>query len=177
VGGHHEIAQLASSQLGLVRHAQAVELGMTERQIRYRVESGLWERVSLGVVRLRGAPQSREQALLAACFAIGPEAAVSHRSAATVLGLLRYRESLIEVTTTRRRSPEVRGVTVHRLADLHPRWVEAVDGIPTTTVARTLVDIGAVAPSDGGSRSCERCGMPWSRWRARDVAALAHFVP
>jgi hypothetical protein len=59
--------------------------------------------------------------------------------------LLRYREPPIEVTTTRRRSPELNGVVVHRLADLKARWVVTKFGVPVTTVARSLVDLGAVA--------------------------------
>jgi hypothetical protein len=144
MGGHLDVAELASVQHGLVSRAQAVELGLSGRQIRYRVESGLWGRVHAGVFRVRGAPQVREQALLAACLAIGPETAVSHRAAAVTFGLLNYRKAPIEVTTTRRRSPEVEGVTVHRLADLQARWVTNVDFVPVTTVARTLVDLGSV---------------------------------
>jgi len=103
------------------------------------------DRLHVGVFRVRGAPVTYAQRLLAACLAIGPEAAVSHRAAATVHGLLSYREPRIEVTTSRLRSPEVEDVVVHRLADLHERWAHLVDGVRVTTVARTLVDLGAVA--------------------------------
>jgi hypothetical protein len=83
--------------------------------------------------------------VLAACLAIGPEAAASHRSAAVLHDLLRYREPPVEVSTNRLRSPELDGVVVHRLADHHSTWVTEVDGIPVTDVARTIVDLGAVA--------------------------------
>ncbi len=145
MSGHRDIADLAACQHGLVSHGQASGLGMSERQIRYRVQSGVWDRVHIGVFRFRGATPSREQALLAACLAIGPETAVSHRAAAISFGLLSYRNPPIEVSTSRRRSPEVGQVIVHRLADLGPRWVSFVSDVPTTTVARTLVDLGSVS--------------------------------
>jgi hypothetical protein len=102
-------------------------------------------RVHVGVFRIGGAPQSYRQQLVAACLAVGPEAAASHRAAATVHELLRYREPPIEIVTNRQRSPEVAGVLVHRLLDHRERWVENVGGVRTTSVARTLVDLGAVA--------------------------------
>ena len=141
------IAEVAAVQLGIVTFAQLRSLGMTPRQIDRRVESGFLERVHVGVFRVGGLPTSYEQRLVAACLAVGPEAAASHRAAATLHGLVRYRSPSVEVTTSRRRSPEVVGVVVHRLADLHERWIDVVNGVPTTSVARTLVDLGAVASS------------------------------
>ena len=139
------IGRLASKQHGVVSYAQLVARGMTPRQIDRRVDGGSFERVHVGVLRLVGARASYAQRVVAACLAIGREASASHRAAATLHDLLRYREPPVEVTTTRRRSPELVGVIVHRLADLHDRWVVDADGVRTTTVARTLVDLGSVA--------------------------------
>jgi very-short-patch-repair endonuclease len=47
-------------------------------------------------------------------------------------------------SSNRRRRP---GVRLHRSNDLEPDEVTSVDGIPTTTVARTLLDFAAVAAS------------------------------
>lgn len=139
------LADIARRQHGLVALRQAVEEGLTPDAVRWRLERGRWDRMHAGVYRVAGIPTSFRQQALAACLAIGPEAAASHRSAAVLHDLLRYREPPTEVTTTRLRSPEIQGVVVHRLADLHPTWVTDVDAIPMTTVARTLVDLGAVA--------------------------------
>ena len=139
------VGDLARKQHALVTFDQLLELGMPSHRARDFVSDGFLERVHLGVLRVRGAPTTYEQRLLAACLAIGPEASASHRAAATVHDLLRYREPPVEVTTIRLRSPELSGVVVHRLADLKPRWVDTKLGVPVTTVARTLVDLGAVA--------------------------------
>ncbi len=139
------IGDLARNQHALVTFDQLMGLGMPPHRARDFVAEGFLERLHVGVLRVRGAPATYEQQLLGACLAIGSEASVSHRAAATVHDLLRYREPPVEVTTTRKRSPQLDGVVVHRLADLEPRWVETKHGVPVTTVARTLVDLGAVA--------------------------------
>jgi len=142
---HHALMGLATAQHGAIAWGQARTLGATPQEIRHRVDVGLWRRFHDGVYVVAGARETYEQRLIAACLAIGPETAASHRAAATMHDLLRYREPPIEVTTTRRRSPELVGVTVHRLADLRDRWIVERDGVRATTVARTLVDLGAVA--------------------------------
>jgi Protein of unknown function (DUF559) len=139
------VGHLAARQHSLVTFEQAVALGLTPEAIRVRLDTGRWERRHMTVYRIAGSPDSYGQRLLAACLGIGAEAAASHRAASTLHGLLSYRDPPVEVTTTRARSPELADVTVHRMADLHPRWTAAVDGVPCTTVARTLVDLGAVA--------------------------------
>jgi hypothetical protein len=142
---HTVLGELADTQLGVVELKQMVARGISRRRVERFLESGLLVRLHAGVFRIRGAPETYEQRLVAACLAIGPEAAASHRAAAMLHGLLSYRERPVEVTTTRVRSPEREGVVVHRLADLGPRWVTTVNGVRVTTVARTLVDLGAVA--------------------------------
>lgn len=138
------MSELAGSQHALVTWTQALDVGFSSQAVRRRVETGRWVRVHDGVYRIAGARITNAQSVLAACMGIGPEAAASHRAAAVLHGLLTYRDPVVEVSTTRIRSPELPGVVVHRLADLAPRWVSVVDAVPCTTVARTLVDLGAV---------------------------------
>jgi len=140
----YEIAQLASGQHGLVAFRQLRRLGLSGDAIDRRVRGGRWRRVHRGVYMIGGAPASYAQRVLAACLAVGPDAAASHRAAATLHGILTYKRPPVELTTNRLQSPEVRGARVHRLADLGPTWVTIVDSVPCTTVARTIVDLGAV---------------------------------
>jgi hypothetical protein len=44
--------------------------------------------------------------------------------------------------------PEVEGVVIHRVSPLHPDDLTVVDGIPCTSVARTLVDLAEVMSRD-----------------------------
>ena len=139
------ITRRAASQHSVISWAQARQLGASPQEIRHQVGVGAWQRTHEGVYVIAGTRKTYEQRLVAACLAVGLEAAGSHRSAATIHGLLTYKDPPIEITTNRRRSPERDGVVVHRLADLHARWIDDVEGIRVTTVARTLVDLGAVA--------------------------------
>ncbi len=139
------IARRAASQHSVISWAQARQLGASPQEIRHQVGVGAWQRAHEGVYIIAGTRETYEQRLVAGCLAVGLEAAGSHRSAATIHGLLTYKDPPIEITTNRHRSPERDGVVVHRLADLHGRWIDDVEGVRVTTVARTLVDLGAVA--------------------------------
>jgi hypothetical protein len=139
-----EVSALARVQLGLISLEQVIRLGGSRHQVARRIATGAWERFHDGVFCIAGAPTTYAQAVIAACLAVGPEAAGSHRAAAVLHQLLTFRDPPIEITTSRRRSPELVAVSVHRLADLHARWVVESDGVRVTSVARTLVDLGAV---------------------------------
>jgi hypothetical protein len=68
---------------------------------------------------------------------------VSHRSAALIYGLplLHPAPARPDLTITPRATGDVAGALLHR-ATLRPEDVIEVDGIPVTTLARTLVDVG-----------------------------------
>lgn len=72
---------------------------------------------------------------------MGPAALVSHRSAAALWRLEGAREGFIEITSPRSKSRP--GIVLH-VSALEPRDISAVEGIPTTNVSRTLLDLGAV---------------------------------
>src|SRR4051794_32299990 len=80
---------------------------------------------------------------MATVLAAGPGAVLSHRAAAALWGL--RRSKTLEVTTVRRCRRE--GILTHRAA-LPSDEVTVHDGIPVTTVARTLLDLAAVLPRD-----------------------------
>lgn len=137
----HVIAALAARQYGVVDRLQLRRLGLSEDEIDYRVTVGRLRVLHRGVYAVghdRLAPEGR---WLAAVFAGGEKAVLSHRSAARLWGIVRY-DGRVEVTTpTDRRDRSA----IHFIR----ASVESVDrtehrGIPVTTVARTLLDLGAV---------------------------------
>jgi very-short-patch-repair endonuclease len=79
---------------------------------------------------------------MAAVLACGREAAISHRAAGDLHGL-RQNRTWIEVTQSRVQ-PAPTGITVHRTRMMDPTDFTEIDGIPVTTVARTLLDLAAV---------------------------------
>ncbi len=148
--------ELAATQYSLITAHQAYEVGLTKRQIQLRIKSGVMRRVHKGVYRYAATRQTREQHLLAACLAVGSPSAASHRAAAAMHGMWLVPAELVEISVGRDRSPSLQGVTMHRLGDLNPRWIVDVDGLPITTPARTLVDLGAVLPLGSVSRALDR---------------------
>lgn len=112
--------------------------------MRHRLGSGRWIQVAHGVYRVARAPVTWHSQVLAAVLAGGPGAVASHRTAGALLGLDGCRRGTPEVTVPRGRRYRPPQVRVHESTDLHLAAVTRVDGIPTTAVTRTLVDLGAV---------------------------------
>jgi very-short-patch-repair endonuclease len=80
---------------------------------------------------------------MAGVLALGPGAALSHRDAAALHGLRSGGGTRIDVSTPAERSSTAK-IRVHGRRSLDARDITTVDGIPVTSVARTLVDLGEV---------------------------------
>ena len=89
---------------------------------------------------------------MAAVLACGEGAVLSHRSAADLHELRATSRERIDVTVRGSYPRRVKGVQTHRSITLTPHDVTTVDGIPCTTVARTLLDLAGVV----GRRPLER---------------------
>lgn len=146
------VAALAASQHGVLTRRQAAALGLDRNRIARALRAGALSEPAPGVLVLRGAPASFRQRLMVAVLAGGGTVA-SHRAAALLHDLDGVAAAPVEVTVRRGRYPAIDGVVVHRATPLHPRDLAVVDGIPVTTVARTLCDLGAVLRQD----DVERC--------------------
>jgi hypothetical protein len=81
---------------------------------------------------------------MAACLTGGELVAASHRSAAELYGLPGRNGSLVEIACRRWGRSHRDGIIVHESLALEDQDVCSVRGIPTTTVERTLLDLGAV---------------------------------
>ncbi|HET8954437.1 MAG TPA: DUF559 domain-containing protein [Solirubrobacterales bacterium] len=81
---------------------------------------------------------------MAAVLACGPEAVLSHRSAAALWGLRDDSRTRIDVTAPGRRGRIPVGIDAHRHGSLCSPDRSSVEGIPCTSVSRTLLDLAAV---------------------------------
>ncbi|HJR44797.1 MAG TPA: hypothetical protein VJ927_04275 [Actinomycetota bacterium] len=126
---------------------------MSASAIQRQLHSGAWLRMHPATYRLREAPPSWEQALMAGCLWAGPGAAASHRAAARLhqLGLNQAPTEIVSVGN--KRSP--RSVRFHRTKALEPCDVTRVRGIPVTTGSRTLIDLGGVVSKPDVERALE----------------------
>jgi very-short-patch-repair endonuclease len=135
------ISEYASSQHGVVTIEQLQSLGLSARGVRHRAGSGRLQRVHRGVYAVEGL--GRRGRWMAGVLAAGPGAMLSHRSAAALWDLLAETGSTTSVTVPhdmRRQRPRLE---IHGGTSLAPTDVTAIDGIPCTTLPRTLLDVAA----------------------------------
>jgi Protein of unknown function (DUF559) len=139
------IAAIAARQHGVIARIQLLRLGLGRRAIAHRIEQGRLHIVHRGVYAVGHARLTIQGRWMAAVLACGEGAVLSHRSAAMLWGIRRTERVLIEVTGPRtgRSRP---GIERHR-AELPADEVTVHNGIPTTTVPRTLLDLAAVLPT------------------------------
>jgi hypothetical protein len=106
------------------------------------------------------APLSHRGRLWAAVLSVPEGSVVSHRSAATLLGMLPPSPGAVHVTTAFPVRPRP-GLVLHRSTSLR-MTATTRDGLPCTAVPRTLVDLAA----SNGPRAAERA---WSTLSSRRV--------
>jgi very-short-patch-repair endonuclease len=140
------IGALAGGQGGVVSRRQLVAHGIGRGAIDRRLDKRRLIPVPghRGVLAVGHTARGPHTALWAAHLALGTESVVSHRAAAARLELLS--SSGRAELTVRSGRRERQAFLVHRTAWLPTSHVVELDGLPVTSVARTLLDLGAVVP-------------------------------
>lgn len=136
------VGALAGRQHGVVSRAQLTRAGLSRQAIHRRIEAGRLVRLHEGVYAVGHTALTRKSHLVAAVYACGCEALASHRAAGALWGLLRPAQP-IEVTAPRGRKVRA-GIVVHRSRYVDDEDRALIDGIPVTSVPRTLVDLADV---------------------------------
>jgi very-short-patch-repair endonuclease len=139
----HMVAMLAGNQHGVVAVWQLLELGLSRRQVERRVEAGRLHRVFWGVYSVGHPAKTGEAREMAAVLACGDCAVLSHWTAGVRWRLIRPVRGPVHVSAPNDRKSQ-RGMCTHK-AQLHPHDRTKRDGIPVTSVPRTLLDIAGVA--------------------------------
>lgn len=136
--------EVAKRQFGLVTLKQANAAGISGPTISRLSRSGEWVRLLPGVYALPGSPPSWKRDLKAATLWAGPGTAVSHRSAARLLGIGNFGGDLIELSGPRNLRPREPRVVYHVVRDLRRDDVMFIDGIPVTNATITLIQLASV---------------------------------
>ena len=141
------MADLAARQHGVVSAAQLTTLGLTRSAVSRRVAAGRLHRVHQGVYAVGHRVLTADGHRLAGVLACGPGALASHVTAAVIWGLRHSSSRLVHVVLDADRGHRSRpGIRVHRSRRLAAADRAVVHGIPVTSIARTLADLGDVAP-------------------------------
>jgi very-short-patch-repair endonuclease len=149
------LANLAERQHGVVTLGQLRSLGLTASGVRDRAVRGRLHRVHRGVYSVGHPLLTGRGRLMAAVLACGHDAVLSHRSAAGWWGLRPDSRRQVDVTLPRRTRGRT-GIDVHATATLRPEDVTVHDGVPCTSVARTLLDLAEVVDRRGVERAVEQ---------------------
>jgi hypothetical protein len=132
---------LLEVQSGVVSRRQATETGMSATSIASKLRSRRWQQLRQGVyATFTGAPDRQAQ-LWAVLLRAGPDAVLSHWTAAELHGLLDEPRSLVHVTVPASRCPKpIEGTVVHRsifVAEArHPVLLP-----PRTRIEHTVLDL------------------------------------
>lgn len=136
------MATLAGRQHGVVARRQLAALGMSREGIATRLGRRHLHEVHRGVYIVGARRITRRGRWMAAVLASGSEAVLSHRSAARLWDVLPPAAEWIDVATPGKRIRR-QGIVNHRL-DVADDERGAIDGIPVTSIFRTIFDLAAV---------------------------------
>lgn len=145
------ISTLASRQDGVLTRRQLIAAGVDAHKVDSRVKNRVLRKLYAGVYAFghdRLTPLARQRA---AVMAGGPNAVLSHRAAASLLGLLPPNGKLEVIRSSspdRHRPPPAHasraihpGLTIHRTRSLAATEVTSRHGIPVTSPVRTVINL------------------------------------
>jgi very-short-patch-repair endonuclease len=187
-----QVHELLATQGKTIASRQGPGAGVDPRVIRGRADSGRWQRLQRGVYAAFSGAPSRETMLWAALLRAGPDAVLSHQTAAERHGLIDEPSPVIIITVPASRHPaqvKVAGVIVHR-SDAILRTRHPAMRPPCTRVEDTVLDLIQVASTfdDAYAWICRAVGRRRTtaerirtamnsrkkmRWRRELTAALA----
>jgi very-short-patch-repair endonuclease len=143
------IAAIATGQLGAFTRAQANDVGLSDRQLRSRVQSGFLTQTGPNAFRAAGAPTSPRSELMDLMTDLGEPVWCCGPTAAALHGFDDFKlRRPFHVLVPRRRSLNRWNVKVHRSDTIDLVDRDRVDGFDLTSAARTLVELARTLPSE-----------------------------
>jgi predicted transcriptional regulator of viral defense system len=165
------VAEAAARQWGVVSLEQLRACGVGRGGVEKAVRVGRLHRLHRGVYAVGHVRLGREGRYLAAVLACGKRAVLSHRSAAAWWGMLQTAQSQVDVTSPHGRHA-IADVRRHQARSLAAHDTTTHEGIPITSVARTLLDLAATVRPD----RLERALAQAERLQLYDDTAIAEVL-
>lgn len=145
-----ELVAIAEENDGLLTSKQARNAGILDSVLVRLAQRGRLERTTRGVYRITHYPQSKfsqyREAILWAEASRGPEnpdVALSHETALAIFGISDVNPPVVHITvpkTARLRRVRPKWIAIHR-DDLGPLDVTLYEGLPVTSIAKTVTDV------------------------------------
>lgn len=168
------LGALAALQFGHVTWAQLRALDVSEAAISRWARVGYLKPVYPRVYVVGHQTVDEPSRLFSLILFAGPNAELSHGTAAFWRGWLRYPVQVTHVSTPRRVRARIPGVRFHGRRQLER---ELVDGIPCTTTTQTLLDLAATEPLKLVKRSLAQLDYKHALDDDAVRAACAHGRP
>ena len=140
-----KLSRLTDAQHDVFAVWQLPTLGISTDAARLRCRTGRTHRIHHGVYTVGSRRLTRFGRWMAAVLAHGPSAVLSHHAALALWGLRPYGRRAVDVTVPARGRRSSDRIAVHNVRALDPRDCTRREGIPVTTVARTLLDVAEIA--------------------------------
>jgi len=152
--------QLIEMQCGVLARWQAPAVGLGTGAIKSRLKGGHWRQMYFGVYATHAGDPSRPAWLWAAVLRAGPQAVLSHQSAAEMDGLAVTSSPLIHVTVpAEQHLSRIPGIRIHRSSRIHlARHPSRTP--PRTRIEETVIDLTQAAPAFDAAFGvlCQACG-------------------
>ncbi len=144
---HDELYRIAEPQGGYFTSAQATKSGFSRKLLWHYQKTHKFLRVAHGIYRLGRFPSSRFEDLFVAWLKCGPKSAISHESALALYDLSDVLPAEVHVTVPRTASRRREGIRMHTNR-LRPADIEKREGLPVTSVPRTIADVARAGLSE-----------------------------
>lgn len=138
--------ELGRRQHGAVARDQLLATGFSQSAIGRLIARGLLQQVHEGVYVIGPQRPSELARQYAALLAIRPNPLLSHITAAAHQDLMRA-GGIVHVSISTRVQRDLSGVIVHRPRRIDPEDIVRIDGMPMTSVPRTLLDLAQILPT------------------------------
>jgi hypothetical protein len=145
------MAEFAASRHGLIARSQAAAFGLTPRDIRLAKERGWLTEPARGLLVLSGYPPTWEQRLAIVTATSASRPLVSDGAASRLFALDGFASAGPELTVLRPgrvAQDAAGGIVVHQTSILDPCDRYMRNGLPCTSLARTLADLGSRHSAD-----------------------------
>lgn len=147
--GSNRPPEAAAVQNAVFTAQQARDAGYSAKQVRHRLRSGQWTVVLGSVYADRTAPLTAVSLARAAALAAGTGASVSHVTSGVLWDLKVPRDPEAHVIVDLQRRLRIPGLRTHRI-ELAESEMAVLDGIPCTSLLRTMVDCLLWLPEEAG---------------------------
>jgi hypothetical protein len=167
-----QIAELHNRQCGVLT-TQSAARWIGRASVRWRIDSGRWQRPCHGVVVTHSGPLSRDQLLWTAVLGSGTGAALAGLTAARLDGLAGFDDGRIHIVVPASRSVRTHlpgAAVVHRSRSFRAADVHPVRQPPRTRTARSVLDAASWMRSENAARAVLAAGVQQRLIRPDDLA-------